>query len=164
VEVLVSVASKHGSTEEIAEAIADNLRAVDIDVEVTPPDEVTSVDRYAGVVLGSAVYGGRWMAPAVRFAERFAEPLRARPVWLLSSGPLGDPPLPAEEPASVAHIVELTGARDHRLLAGRLRREDLSLAERTIVRAVRAPYGDDRDWAEIEAWTCRIAAQLTAVR
>lgn len=163
-EVLVSVASKHGSTEEIAQVIADHLRAVDITVHVTPPDEVTSVDGYDGVVLGSAVYAGRWMAPAVRFAERFAGPLRERPVWLLSSGPLGDPPVPAEDPASVAPIVEATGARDHRVLAGRLRREDLSLAERTIVRAVRAPYGDDRDWAEVEAWACAIAAQLTAAR
>jgi menaquinone-dependent protoporphyrinogen oxidase len=162
VEVLISVASKHGSTDEIAEVIADHLRAVDVRVDLVPPDEVTSVDRYDGVILGSAVYAGRWMASSVRFAERFEDGLRQRPVWLLSSGPLGDPPAPAEDPVSVAAILERTGARGHALFAGRARREDLSLAERTIVRAVRAPYGDFRDWAEIEAWACQIVAHLAS--
>jgi menaquinone-dependent protoporphyrinogen oxidase len=160
VEVLVSIASKHGSTDEIAEVIADHLRAVEATVDLVPPDEVTAVDRYDGIILGSAVYAGRWMAPAVRFAERFADVLVTKPVWLLSSGPLGDPPAPAEDPVSVAPIRERTGARDHRVFAGRARREDLSLAERAVVRAVHAPYGDFRDWAEIEAWTCAIVAHL----
>jgi menaquinone-dependent protoporphyrinogen oxidase len=162
VDVLISVASKHGSTDEIAEVVADHLRAVDIHVDLVPPDEVTSVDRYDGVILGSAVYAGRWMASAVHFAERFEDGLRQRPVWLLSSGPLGDPPAPAEDPVSVAPMLERTGARGHVLFAGRARREDLSLAERTIVRAVRAPYGDFRDWAEIEAWACKVVAHLAA--
>jgi hypothetical protein len=49
---------------------------------------------YDAVVLGSAVYAGHWLKPARALADRCAAALRARPVWLFSSGPVGDPAKP----------------------------------------------------------------------
>jgi menaquinone-dependent protoporphyrinogen oxidase len=47
---------------------------------------------FDAVVLGSAVYAGRWLDPARQYAALYADVLRARPVWLFSSGPIGNPP------------------------------------------------------------------------
>jgi len=104
-KVLVRAASKHGATEEIAQTIGDALTARGIEVAVTPVDDVASVEDYDAFVAGSAVYAGSWMKSAKEFVERNAEGLRARPVWLFSSGPVGDPPKPDEAPG-VARSLE----------------------------------------------------------
>ena len=105
--ILVSVASKHGSTAEIGSAIAATLREEGHDVEVLAPLAVRDVTRYDAVILGSGVYAGRWIGSAKEFAEKNAEALRARPVWLLSSGPLGETPTPTEDPADALKMVTL---------------------------------------------------------
>ena len=63
--VLVTVASKHGATAQIGEVIADTLRNAGLPVATRQPEEVTSVDEYDAVVFGSAVYAGRWLAQAI---------------------------------------------------------------------------------------------------
>src|SRR6266542_6497358 len=86
--VLVSAASKHGSTAEIATAVARVLQERGLAVDVRPVENVTLVDGYEAVVLGSAVYAGHWMESARRLAEVQAGALASRPVWLFSSGRL----------------------------------------------------------------------------
>ena len=91
--VLVATASRHGSTGEVALAMGQALRARGLAADVCAVDEVVSVDDYRAVVLGSAVYHGRWIPAAVSFAEAHADALAGVPVWLFSSGPVGDPNL-----------------------------------------------------------------------
>ena len=158
--VLVTVASKHGATTQIAEAIGRALAKADIGAQVVAPDEVRSLKGYDAVILGSAVYAGRWLDEAKRFVEREAPALAERPVWLFSSGPIGDPPKPEEEAIDVAPIRAVTGARDHRIFAGLLDKSRLGFGERAIVKVVRAEEGDYRPWPEIDAWVAGIAATL----
>jgi menaquinone-dependent protoporphyrinogen oxidase len=160
--VLVTAASKHGATTEIAGAVATALRERGLTVDLTPPSQVTAVEPYDAVVLGSGVYAGRWVEEARTFVDRHAESLATRPVWLFSSGPLGDPPKPAEDAVDAAPIGERLGARGHRTFAGRLDRSELGFMERTITNVVRAPDGDFRDWEAIRAWAGEIAAELAA--
>jgi menaquinone-dependent protoporphyrinogen oxidase len=155
--VLVSAASRHGTTAEIADAIADVLRKADIEVDVLAPESVETVDPYDAVVLGSGVYAGHWLAPAKAFVERHEEGLRYRAVFLFSSGPLGDPPKPVEEPVDVAAIDVTTAAMDHRVFAGRLTESELSRPERIVIKVVRAPFGDFREWDDITQWASEIA-------
>ena len=82
------------------------------------------------------------------------------PVWLFSSGPVGDPPKPLENPAEVADVVKRLGARGHRLFAGRIEGSDLGISEKALVALVRAPDGDFRPWSEIATWAESIASQL----
>ena len=156
-KVLVTAASRHGTTAEIAEAIAGTLREDGLEVDVVEPDEVASVDGYGAVVIGSAVYAGHWMGSAKELIERHRDELRDRVVFLFSSGPLGDPPKPVEEPVDVAAMDAATGAIDHRIFAGRLAPDELSMPERFIVRLVHAPSGDFRPWADITTWAHEIA-------
>jgi menaquinone-dependent protoporphyrinogen oxidase len=160
--VLVTAASRHDSTLGIAEAIANGLVRRGIEADMLPVDQVHGLAGYDAAVIGSAVYVGRWMRPAIAWISANSARLAAMPVWLFSSGPLGPPddPVPATAPADVAEMMALTGAREHRVFAGRLDRAQLRIAERAMVKATRANYGDDRDWEAIDAFANEIAAAL----
>jgi menaquinone-dependent protoporphyrinogen oxidase len=162
VRIVVSAASKHGSTAQIAARIGEVLRVAlpaGAVVEVNTAAELSELMVYDAIVLGRAVYMGRWLPGAREGAAAVAaHPLR--PVWLFSSGPVGDPPKPDEDPSDVSDLMTSTHARGHRLLAGRLDRHLLGFAEKAMVMALRVPDGDFRDWDAIEAWATQIAAEL----
>jgi menaquinone-dependent protoporphyrinogen oxidase len=155
--VLVTAATKYGATAEISAAIAEVLDEHGLEATVLPPEQIKGIDGYDAVVVGSAVYAGHWLKPARELVERHSAALANRPVWLFSSGPVGDPPKPAEDPVDVADLLVATGAREHRIFAGRLVRKRLSFPERAIVAALRVPEGDFRDWTEIRQWAAGIA-------
>jgi menaquinone-dependent protoporphyrinogen oxidase len=158
--VLVSTASKHGATADIGRTIADVVTGEGIDARVAAPEDVVGLDGYDAVVLGSAVYAGRWMKSMKGLVERESAELAQRPVWLFSSGPLGDPLKPEEDPVDVAVILDATGARQHQIFAGKLDRKVLNFGERAIVNAFKVPDGDFRDWAQIKEWALGIAEEL----
>jgi menaquinone-dependent protoporphyrinogen oxidase len=162
-KVLVSAASRHGATVEIADRIGEVLRRTmaepDHYITVLPPEQVRRAD-YDAYVLGSAVYMGHWISSALELIENNADAFTGRPVWLFSSGPIGDPPKPDEQPVDVGQAVRVTAAREHKLFSGRLDRAQLTFGERAIAVAFRAPEGDFRDWRAIEAWAGAIADTL----
>ena len=160
--ILVTAASRHDATTEVAQAIARTLERADLEVVMLRPEEVGHLSAYDGVVLGSAIYAGHWLKPAKELVERTASRMRALPVWLFSTGPIGDPLKPEAPPVDVAPMLELSGAREHRLFGGRLDKRELGFAEKAIVRMVGAAEGDYRPWDEIEAWAEEIAATLKA--
>ncbi len=162
-KVLMTVASKHGATGEIGEIVADLLRNAGHEVDSRRPQDVASLNGYDAVVLGSAIYAGRWMDPARRFADRHAPALATIPVWLLTSGPIGDPPMPADEPNETTSLATRLHARGHRSFAGCLDRTSLGLLERAVTAVLHAPDGDFRDWEAIRAWADQIVAELGGV-
>jgi hypothetical protein len=100
------------------------------------------IDRRSGRGGGGHdedVYAGHWLKPARQLVDRCGSGLAARPVWLFSSGPVGDPPKPEEDPVDVAEILAATGAREHRVFAGKLARKRLSFPEKAIVSACASP-------------------------
>ena len=160
--ILVSAASKHGATAELAGTIAAELRARGIVVDLLEPNDVGDVAQYDGFVLGSAVYAGHWLAQGKDLAHRVARHAYGRPVWMFSSGPLGAVPAPdPAEAVDVSHLVEATGARRHELFTGKLDKRVLGFAERAIVAAVHAPEGDFRDFHAARAFARGIARELS---
>ena len=158
--VLVSAATRHGATGEIAEAIRGTLVREGFDVDVIEPSRVTGLDGWDAVILGSAIYMGRWLEPARELVERNRAQLLLRPTWLFSSGPIGNPPKPAEEPPEVVAITESIRALGYRLFPGRLEKAELGFSEKAIIAALRVREGDFRPWRDIEAWAMEIAAEL----
>lgn len=159
--VLVTAGSKHGATEEIARRIAQRMSHDSCEVEWCAPDDADGLEGYDAIVLGSAVYAGRWTPDAMELARRIAALEHKPPVWIFSSGPVGDPPHPEEEPVDVSEALALTEARQHHVFAGKIDKSKLNFGEKAILLAVRAPEGDFRDWDAIDRWAGDIAASLT---
>ena len=160
--ILVTAASRHEATTEVAHAIATALECADIEVDERRPEDVDHLDGYDGVVLGSAIYAGHWLKPAKDLVERTSAPMHALPVWLFSTGPIGVPLKPEGSPVDVAPMLEQSGAREHRIFGGRLDKRQLGFGEKVLVRMVGATDGDYRPWDEIEAWAREIATTLNA--
>ena len=87
--VLVGYASKHGSTQGIAERISEKLRQMGKEAEARSVDAIKDPGSYEAFVIGSAIYYGSWMKEATDWVHRNQSVLANRPVWLFSSGPLG---------------------------------------------------------------------------
>ena len=98
--------------------------------------------------------------------NRCLDQLGTRPVWLFSSGPVGNPVSKlalamAKDPVELAGLRIATHARDHRRFAGKLDRKFLSHAQRASLLIFHGLEGDFRDWAEIRQWASGIAEELT---
>jgi menaquinone-dependent protoporphyrinogen oxidase len=161
--VLIAVASRHGSTVEIAATIAEELRQAGHKVDVRSVDDEIVIQLYDAAIIGSAVYMGHWLAEARHFLDREWEQLRAMPVWLFSSGPTGtEDAQPKREPVQTKELLEATHARDHQIFGGKLDKHEQGLGARLVLRMVKAPEGDFRDWNAIRQWAREIAAALQA--
>lgn len=158
--LLVSAGSKHGSTVEIAHRIGKTIEREGVEVTVLAPEDAFDLKDFDAIVLGSAVYAGHWTRDALALADRISVLKPKPPVWVFSSGPVGNPPKPEEDPVDVAGVMERSGAIEHNVFAGKIDRTSLSLAEKAIVMALKAPEGDFRDWDAIDSWARAIASRL----
>lgn len=159
--VLVAYGTRRGGTQGIAEAIAGGLRAEGLDVDCARAQDVDDLASYDAVVLGGALYFGRWVHEARRFARRHRAALRARPVWLFSSGPLDDSAQVEDLPAvhGVAATLQRLGARGHATFGGRLEVDASGFLASAMARK---QAGDWRSWPRIAEWARAIASELTA--
>jgi menaquinone-dependent protoporphyrinogen oxidase len=160
--VLVAYGSKHGATEEIARAIADELGKAGHSVECLSAESVTGLGSYDAAVIGSAVYMARWRPAARRLLKRAARELSERPVWLFSSGPCGQAEPSWAAPPGIEKAAKRLGARDHVVFGGRVQLEPANFLERGIARRSAQEHRDLRDWDTIRGWAAKVAAQLSA--
>ena len=156
-KLLVTYASKYGSTAEIAEVIGKELRIRNQEVEVKPIDQVVNPAGYDGFIIGSALYAGGWLKPAAEFLGSNRDLLAKRPVWLFSSGPTGqgDPNEILDGwtfPEDLAPLLETLKPKDIILFHGSIDLDKLSFGEKMIIKSVKATVGDYRDWLVIRTW------------
>ena len=155
-KVLIAYGTKHGSTEEVARAIGETLHALGLEAEVLPAARVEDVTPYDGVVVGGALYMGRWHPEALHFVERHRATLATMPVAVFAMGPRtleeqeveGSRTQLAKALAKVTEIdpyavTVFGGVVDPRTLRFPLNR---------------MPASDARDWDAIRAWAGEIAA------
>lgn len=164
-KILVAYATQHGSTKGVAKRIADRLRERGANVNVRAVDEVTDLEPYGPVVLGSAVYGQRWVASATDFVRQNAEALAGRRVWLFSVGSFGDTDrlvgrVMRREPRDIGELEGTIHPCDYRVFAGAIERHQWPLASRVFFHAFGGRFGDNRDWPQIDAWAVSIANSL----
>jgi menaquinone-dependent protoporphyrinogen oxidase len=161
--VLVAFASRHGATAEIATEIGQILEAGGHEAAVLKVVDVERVDEYEAVVLGSAVQYGRWLNEAARFAFDHQVQLSSIPLWLFSSGPIGDPPTPPDDTLKVEKLDAALSPRGHAIFTGKMDRGQLSLSEKVVVGTIDAAEGDFRDWGEIKIWAQEICSELRRI-
>uniref|UniRef100_A0AAU3I9Y6 Flavodoxin domain-containing protein n=1 Tax=Streptomyces sp. NBC_01393 TaxID=2903851 RepID=A0AAU3I9Y6_9ACTN len=158
--VLVTYGTTNGSTAQIAEAVADVLRKDGLTVESRPARSVTNVAPYGAVVVGGALYAGRWHKDARRFVRRHRVELAERPVWFFSSGPLDASAADRDIPPvrRVQRTMARLDVREHVTFGGRLEEGAKGRMAGMILRAGKG--GDFRDFDGIEAWAHGIAEAL----
>jgi menaquinone-dependent protoporphyrinogen oxidase len=164
--ILVAYASKYGSTKEIAVKIGEVLCQAGLQADVLPVDGVRDVRSYKAIILGSAVYVGKWQPEAVKFLKANEKNLANRPVWIFSSGPTGEgDPVELVEgkrlPAALQPIVDRIQPRDLAVFHGFIDPDKLNRIETwAITSLVKKPFGDFRQWDSIVTWTTGIAKEL----
>ena len=165
--ILVTYASKHGATEEIARKMGEVLRQSGLQADVLPVESICDLSPYQAVVLGSAVYVGKWQKEAVEFLQTHEKTLADRPVWLFSSGPTGEgDPVKLLNgwrlPTSLQPVADRIRPRDIAVFHGNVNPDKLNFIEKGMIKAVKAAVGDFRDWDMIVTWTNTIANTLKA--
>jgi menaquinone-dependent protoporphyrinogen oxidase len=158
---LVTYGSKRGGTAGLAEMLATALRARGMEVDALPVAGVGSLDAYDLVVVGGALYANRWHRDARRFVRRRSRELRQRPVWLFSSGPLGEenqaPDIPPVR--QVAACARRVGARGHATFGGALAPDARGFVAHRLAGTL---AGDWRNPADVDRWAAEIVGDLTA--
>ena len=162
--VLVAYATRHGSTQEVAEAVAETLRDSGLAVDIQPVGGVRTLAGYRAVVLGAPLYMYRWHKDARRFLSRQREALSERPVADFALGPVHDPYDEEEWQDSWSQLnKELAKYPWFRPVAlemfgGKFDPDKLRFP--INVMAGQEPATDIRDWATIRAWASDLAADL----
>jgi len=154
--VVVAAASRHGSTTEIGDRVADRLRETlpgHWTVCRSEPDNTWSLTDADAVVLGSGIYYGRWLRQGRRALQRIDH---HEYVWLFSSGPIGASD-ETEQPSELGRSAH----HPHAMFGGCLNPSRLTRLERFVTRRLRVDAGDHRDWAAIDRWADGIADELT---
>jgi menaquinone-dependent protoporphyrinogen oxidase len=164
--ILVTYASKYGATKEIAEKIGEVLHQARLQADVYPVDSIRNLNQYKAVILGSAVYVGKWPKEAVRFLQANEKTLADRPVWLFSSGPTGEGnPVELVEgwrlPDALKPIADRIRPRDIAVFHGHINPDKINFIEKWAIKSlVKKPFGDFRDWESITCWATSIADTL----
>ena len=154
--LLVAYATKHESTHEVADAVAVRLREHGLEAEVRPARDVGTLAPYGGVVIGGALYMGRWHRDARRFLSHHRDELTVLPLAVFAMGPRT---VKDEDVADSRKQLDRALAKEPRL-------EPVTVA---IFGGVVDPAkqhfpfthmdaSDARDWDEIRSWADSVAA------
>jgi menaquinone-dependent protoporphyrinogen oxidase len=78
-KILVTYASRAGSTAEVAQAIGKTLSESGASVEVLPMEDVQQLSAYQAVIAGSPIRSSKWLPEAMKFIEDHRSELRQKP-------------------------------------------------------------------------------------
>ena len=162
-KVLVAYASRAGSTGEVAEAIGQVLCEAGAAVDVRLAKEVTDLSPYRAVVVGSGIRVGKWLPEAVEFVERHREALSRMPVaYFLVCLTLKENTEEnrREVSAYLDPVCEMVQPVDVGLFAGAMDYSKLPFILRLMMKAMKSPEGDFRNWETIRAWADQVRARL----
>jgi menaquinone-dependent protoporphyrinogen oxidase len=155
-KILVTYASRAGSTMEVAQTVAKELVDRGFSVDVRPIKQVTSLNGYTGVVVGSAIRMSTWLPEASKFVETHKDTLASLPtaffcVHLMN---IGDDE--ASRKARLAYLEpvrKLVTPKSEACFAGVGDMSKVSFLDGLISRLVKSPEGDFRDWDAIRTWS-----------
>jgi menaquinone-dependent protoporphyrinogen oxidase len=154
-KILIAYASKCGSTGEVAEAMAEALCAQGASVAVKLAKDVTGLDGYNRVIIGSAIRMGQWLPAATNLVEAQQAMLAKLPTAIFSVHltNLGDADTDRQARAAyTAPVRQLITPQAEGFFAGKMELAKLAFLDRMISKAMKAQDQDQRDWNAIRAW------------
>jgi|SRR5580700_4650573 menaquinone-dependent protoporphyrinogen oxidase len=158
-QILVAYGSKRGGTQDLAQHVADELRAEGFAVDVRPAGDVHELSGFDVVIVGGALYAGRWHRAARTFVTRHTAELRHRQTYFFSSGPLDGSAVQRDIPPvrGVAELMRRVGARGHATFGGRLSPYARGF---TASAMAKEKAGDWRDPGQVRDWARQVASRL----
>jgi menaquinone-dependent protoporphyrinogen oxidase len=160
-KILITYASKAGSTAETAARMGEMLAKQNAQVDVLPVEKVGDLSAYQAVVLGSAIRMSQLLPEVVKFVEANQAILQQKSfnVFFLCMTLEKDTP---ENRQTVSAYLEpvraLVKPANEGMFAGVMDPKKLSLVERLLMKAMKSPVGDYRNWDQINAWAQSVAA------
>lgn len=162
--ILVAYATRYGSTQEVAEAVAATLRERGRDTTLQPMHGVHSLEEYGAVVLGAPLYMFHWHKDALHFLERHRAVLVRQPVAVFALGPFHDD---AKEYQDVRDQLDKELAKYPWLapkaiaiFGGKFDPARLTFPHNLLPALKNMPASDVRDWTAIRAWASDLATTL----
>jgi len=166
-KALIVYGSTTGSTEGVADRIGKVLAGRGVQADVVAAAAAPDPAGYDVVFVGSGVRAGSWHAPVKGWVTKHAAALKDGKVAFFTVGLTlaSDPGKTAEVRAFTDPLIAETGVRpvDVGVFAGTNDPKKFSFVERTIMKLMKAPEGDFRDWDAIEAWAGSAADELGVV-
>lgn len=162
--ILVAYATRYGSTQEVAEAVAATLREHGREVALQPMHNVRSLEEYGAVVLGAPLFMFHWHKDALHFLERHRAALIARPVAVFALGPFHDDAKEYQEVREqlnkeLSKYPWLT-PKAIAIFGGKFDPATLAFPYNLLPALKNMPASDVRDWAAIRAWAGDLATTL----
>ena len=153
--ILLAYATRAGSTEAVAQAIAQEITAAGAAVDVQVAKQVKDLSPYQAVIVGSAIRAGNWLGEAKKFVETHQAALHTLPVAFFTvclTLHEDTPEHRAEVMAYMDPICEMVQPVSKEAFAGVMDFSKLSFPVRTLVKSMKSPEGDFRNWDAIRAW------------
>lgn len=162
--VLVGYATRYGSTQEVAEAIAATLREGGLEVDLQPLRAVRTLAAYRAAVLGAPLYMFHWHKDALNFLSRHREALTGQPVAIFALGPFHADEKELKDARGqldkeLAKFTWLTPAAIE-IFGGKFDPQKLSFPYNLLPALKNMPPSDARDWPAIRAWASNLAQTL----
>lgn len=154
--ILVTYASKAGSTGEVADFIGQTLCANETTVDALPISDGVELSRFDAVIVGSAIRMGRWLGEAVKFVETNQAALSQVPTayFTVCLTMKDDTEENRHEVATYMEpVCEILEPVDIGMFAGKVDYSKLSFLERLLAKAMKVQEADHRDWDAIRGWT-----------
>ncbi|HMN58997.1 MAG TPA: flavodoxin domain-containing protein [Anaerolinea sp.] len=159
--ILVTYATRAGSTAEVAAAIGETLGKRGFTVDVRPVKENPNVNDYQAVIMGSAIRMGSWLPEAMEFVKNNQAALAGKQTALFCVHMLNDGEDEAGRSARLSYLNAVRGllnGAEEAYFTGKFDFSRLSFLDRMISKMVKAVEGDHRDWNKINAWANTLLA------
>jgi menaquinone-dependent protoporphyrinogen oxidase len=160
-KILVTYASRAGSTAGVAEAIGKTLSECGAQVDVLPMNDVKDLSLYQAIVVGSAIRKSKWLPEATQFIQTHRSTLAQKPFAMftvcITLAMSNSEQYRSAVAGWVAPVRALVKPLSEGLFAGMFDFSKLPFNWDTLkLRATVAlgvfPRGDRRDWNAIRLW------------
>lgn len=164
-KILVTYATRTGSTAGVAEAIGKTLAENGVEVDVRPIQEVQDLRPYEAVVAGSAIQEGKWLPEAMQFIQTHRSALVHKPfAAFLVCMTMAMKHVEAQQAVQewMEPVRALVKPMDEGYFAGMLNLKNIPSFRQRLMFHVSVALGvwsegDHRDWNAIHNWADSLA-------